>query len=156
MRDYDPTTGRYLQADPLGLVDGASVYGYARQSTLVWTDKTGQCPWCAAVVVSAAIGLALDLTIQLYELDGQWECIDWWQAGRSAVIGGAFGGAGRYAWFGYELKIGSNFRVAPFGNRGGFGRTPHYHRRGVGPGQGIGRHRPWQRSQHDRGFWDRF
>ena len=25
MRDYDPTTGRYLQADPLGLVDGSSV-----------------------------------------------------------------------------------------------------------------------------------
>jgi RHS repeat-associated protein len=23
MRDYDPTTGRYMQADPLGLVDGA-------------------------------------------------------------------------------------------------------------------------------------
>ena len=34
MRDYDPTTGRYLQADPLGLVDGASVYGYARRR--VW------------------------------------------------------------------------------------------------------------------------
>ena len=29
MRDYDPALGRYLQADPLGLVDGASVYGYA-------------------------------------------------------------------------------------------------------------------------------
>jgi RHS repeat-associated protein len=29
MRDYDPTTGRYIEADPLGLVDGASVYGYA-------------------------------------------------------------------------------------------------------------------------------
>lgn len=29
MRDYDPTTGRYLQGDPLGLVDGAGVYGYA-------------------------------------------------------------------------------------------------------------------------------
>jgi len=29
MRDYDPTTGRYMQADPLGLIDGASVYGYA-------------------------------------------------------------------------------------------------------------------------------
>ena len=26
MRDYDPTLGRYLQADPLGLIDGASVY----------------------------------------------------------------------------------------------------------------------------------
>ena len=29
MRDYDPTTGRYLQADPLGLIDSASIYGYA-------------------------------------------------------------------------------------------------------------------------------
>jgi RHS repeat-associated protein len=27
MRDYDPTTERYLEPDPLGLVDGASVYG---------------------------------------------------------------------------------------------------------------------------------
>jgi RHS repeat-associated protein len=42
MRDYDPTTGRYLQADPLGLVDGASVYGYARQSPVRWTDPRGE------------------------------------------------------------------------------------------------------------------
>ena len=27
MRDYDPTTGRYIDADPLGLIDGASVGG---------------------------------------------------------------------------------------------------------------------------------
>lgn len=31
MRDYDPTLGRYVEPDPLGLVDGASVYGYVRQ-----------------------------------------------------------------------------------------------------------------------------
>jgi RHS repeat-associated protein len=42
MRDYDPTTGRYLQADPLGLVDGASVYGYVRQSTLRYFDPRGE------------------------------------------------------------------------------------------------------------------
>jgi hypothetical protein len=42
MRDYDPTTGRYLQADPLGLVDGPSVYGYARQSPVRWVDPTGR------------------------------------------------------------------------------------------------------------------
>jgi RHS repeat-associated protein len=41
MRDYDPTTGRYLQADPLGLVDGASVYGYAWQSPLRYVDPMG-------------------------------------------------------------------------------------------------------------------
>jgi RHS repeat-associated protein len=42
MRDYDPTTGRYLQADPLGLVDGSSVYGYAMQSPMMYTDPRGE------------------------------------------------------------------------------------------------------------------
>jgi RHS repeat-associated protein len=42
MRDYDPATGRYMQADPLGLVDGASVYGYARGSPGRWVDPTGK------------------------------------------------------------------------------------------------------------------
>jgi RHS repeat-associated protein len=42
MRDYDPTTGRYLQADPLGLVDGASVYGYVGQSPGNSFDITGE------------------------------------------------------------------------------------------------------------------
>ena len=53
MRDYDPTTGRYLQADPLGLIDGASVYGYVRQSPLMLTDPTGECPWCAGAAILA-------------------------------------------------------------------------------------------------------
>jgi len=42
MRDYDPTTGRYIQADPLGLVDGASVYGYALQSPGRFVDPRGE------------------------------------------------------------------------------------------------------------------
>jgi uncharacterized protein RhaS with RHS repeats len=41
MRDYDPTTGRYLQADPLGLVDGASIYGYVKGNPGRWVDKNG-------------------------------------------------------------------------------------------------------------------
>ena len=41
MRDYDPTTGRYLQADPLGLVDGASVYGYVKGNLGRRTDPRG-------------------------------------------------------------------------------------------------------------------
>lgn len=40
-RTYDPTLGRYLEADPLGLVDGPSVYGYAMQSPLRYVDPTG-------------------------------------------------------------------------------------------------------------------
>ncbi len=41
MRDYDPTTGRYIQADPLGLIDGASVYGYVKQNPGRWIDPRG-------------------------------------------------------------------------------------------------------------------
>ncbi len=41
MREYDPTTGRYLQADRLGLVDGASVYGYALQNPGRYSDLEG-------------------------------------------------------------------------------------------------------------------
>ena len=42
MRDYDATLGRYIQADPLGLVDGASVYGYALQNPARWSDPRGE------------------------------------------------------------------------------------------------------------------
>ena len=42
MRDYDPTTGRYLQADPLGLVDGASMYGYVGQNPGRYADPRGE------------------------------------------------------------------------------------------------------------------
>ena len=42
MRDYDPTTGRYIEADPLGLVDGASVYGYAGQNPMMNIDLRGE------------------------------------------------------------------------------------------------------------------
>ncbi|WP_158813296.1 RHS repeat-associated core domain-containing protein [Methylocapsa sp. S129] len=46
-RHYDPTTGRYVQVDPLGLTtllsDGPSVYGYAGQAPLGWTDPRGLC-----------------------------------------------------------------------------------------------------------------
>jgi RHS repeat-associated protein len=41
MRDYDPTTGRYLQADPLGLIDGASVYGYVKGNPGRYVDPKG-------------------------------------------------------------------------------------------------------------------
>ena len=55
MRDYDPTTGRYLQADPLGLVDGASIYGYAGQSPAMNVDPSGQCFGPAAFLLPACI-----------------------------------------------------------------------------------------------------
>jgi RHS repeat-associated protein len=40
-RNYDPTLGRYTQPDPLGFVDGPSMYGYAGESPLRYVDRDG-------------------------------------------------------------------------------------------------------------------
>lgn len=41
-RDYDPVTGRYIQADPIGLAGGPSPYSYAMSNPLRYTDPTGE------------------------------------------------------------------------------------------------------------------
>ncbi|MEQ1712164.1 MAG: RHS repeat-associated core domain-containing protein [Hyphomicrobium sp.] len=43
-RHYDPTIGRYTQPDPLGFVDGPSVYAYARNAPGEVIDFTGLSP----------------------------------------------------------------------------------------------------------------
>ena len=61
-RHYDPTIGRYIQPDPLGLAalrsDGPSTYSYAKSSPASLVDKTGQGATGAAVggVIGGMIG----------------------------------------------------------------------------------------------------
>jgi RHS repeat-associated protein len=40
-RYYDPTVGRYLQSDPLGMVDSPSTYAYVSSNPLAWVDPEG-------------------------------------------------------------------------------------------------------------------
>jgi RHS repeat-associated protein len=61
-RSYDPTIGRYTQPDPLGFVDGPSVYGYAVAAPQQAVDPKGLAAqacilspaMCAAAAASAA------------------------------------------------------------------------------------------------------
>lgn len=81
---------------------------------------------------------------------------------RNAYLGGRFLKGYRQ---GKEFPFGKN-RVAPWGNRTGHptGKYPHYHRPVPNPkkpgdslpGQGKGRHRPWDTKPSDKSFRDRF
>jgi RHS repeat-associated protein len=91
-RQYDPTIGRYTQPDPLGFVDGPSVYGYAGGKPGQLVDSDGRTPW-------GLIFAGGDLAWQLYENGGRLECVDFVEVGITALGGGVFNAIGKGAFF---------------------------------------------------------
>ncbi|HSF96517.1 MAG TPA: RHS repeat-associated core domain-containing protein [Thermohalobaculum sp.] len=95
MRDYDPTTGRYLQADPLGLVDGASVYGYASQGPIRWVDPRGEFIPLPILLLFVASGAAVGGGFEaLDQINKYGQVCFWWRVALQGSIGGAAGGFG--------------------------------------------------------------
>ncbi len=43
-RDYDPTLGRYVEGDPIGIWGGQNVYAYVDGDPLNMRDPSGRCP----------------------------------------------------------------------------------------------------------------
>jgi RHS repeat-associated protein len=103
-RDYDPTTGRYIQADPIGLAGDVNPYSYAMGNPLRYTDPSGRCIWDAcvaeAVIAGAVIGAVTDLAIQagINAWNGRdvfdANCYDWGQVVIAGGLGGLTGGLG--------------------------------------------------------------
>jgi RHS repeat-associated protein len=94
-RDYDPTTGRYIQADPIGLDGGDNPYSYAGNNPLKHIDPSGR--FLPVVAIGIGIGIGVDLGIQALE---KWysgrkvfdlRCYNWAEVGVSGALG-SFGG----------------------------------------------------------------
>ncbi|MBA4778191.1 MAG: RHS repeat-associated core domain-containing protein [Pseudomonadota bacterium] len=93
-RDYDPTLGRYIQADPIGLAGDVNPYGYVGGNPVSQIDPEG-------LFGKEIAGLLLfgggNLAYQLYQNGGRVECINWWEAGEWALTGATLG-------FGWQWK----------------------------------------------------
>ncbi len=57
-RFYDPETGRYISADPIGLQGGINLYSYVYQDPVNWIDPWGLsvAPWIGVADMSLALG----------------------------------------------------------------------------------------------------
>jgi RHS repeat-associated protein len=183
-RYYHPGLQRFLSEDPLEFATGdTNRYGYVANNPLLLTDPLGLDKECAGAELSnstplqaltdISAGFGDGLSLHATELIRKAAGIDapvrkncgLYRAAEAAGYGWlvAINVTGVYT--GHEFRFGKDWRLAPWGNRRGnpYGEPPHYHRRGAPgpdgktpPGQGIGRHRPFEPSQHDTRWWDRF
>jgi hypothetical protein len=167
---------RRIRITPLAASPTTNTYAYVGGNPISGIDPYGlfditnpaDWPTIPQGVVNACAGfgdgVSLGITAGIRGLMGTNEAVDF---SSPKYLGGLVAGVAvttRGYATGAELSIGRNFRIAPWGNRTGHptGRYPHYHRRGTDangntlPGQGIGRHRPWDKKSTDTCGCDRF
>lgn len=53
-RNYDASTGRYIESDPIGLQGSMSTYGYVDGNPLRWSDPLGLVRWDGTVLAASA------------------------------------------------------------------------------------------------------
>ncbi len=62
-RDYDPSTGRYVESDPIGLKGGTNTYAYVSSNPILLFDPIGEVEWNGTQVeVGAAFGVGASFT----------------------------------------------------------------------------------------------
>jgi RHS repeat-associated protein len=83
-RDYDSSTGRYIQADPIGLAGDVNPYAYANNNPLKYIDPTGEFG-----IAGGILGAGEDIAWQMLVEGKSWNCLDWGSVGMGAAMGPA-------------------------------------------------------------------
>ncbi|MBT4495203.1 hypothetical protein HN800_04840 [bacterium] len=124
-RFYNPNTGRFISIDPLQNNLGSFIpaamtssqyqnaYSYANNNPVKYIDPDGQLVFLAALAVSALVGAAIDVAIevgiQMYENKSMdLTKIDYKKVGKAAITGAIIGAAG----FGVGTAISKAFKGA--------------------------------------------
>ena len=91
-RYYDPNSGRFLTADPIGFDGGdPNLYGYVLQDPVNFVDPDGEF-LIVPIIGGALIGAGLELGSQLLENGGNFSCVDGGAIGAAAAVGAVGGG----------------------------------------------------------------
>lgn len=147
--------------DALGLSVGDAGVGGTRSGLQILEDIIGNLPTPSQAVIDGASGFGDGVSFGITKLIRRVEGIDnivdecsstYGAAHLAGVLWGVATNLEGYAT-GYEIRLGKNLRIAPWGNRtdNPNGELPHYHRRtvepdgSVPPDGGIKWHRPWEK-----------
>lgn len=168
-RDYDSDVGRWTSEDPLLFDGGANRFQYGSGDPINRVDITGELDiptWLVDGVAGFGDVASFGLTALIRDIIGANEIVNF--CSRAYFAGAVTGAISAFIIYhnGAELRIGRNFRFAPYGNRTGnpYGELPHYHRRGPRDpltgeapyGEGMRRHRPWEPQAQGLPWWRRF
>lgn len=97
-REYDPSTGRYIQSDPIGLSGGISTYLYVSANPLKLTDPMGldfggagaTGSWDSPTTCQAPIGASMDFVQNTLGINLP---ASWWNAASATFAGNVSGTA---------------------------------------------------------------
>ena len=124
-RDYDPSLGRYIQSDRIGLAGGVNTYGYSSQNPVIYVDPDGQVAQRA--IAGFFWGAGTEGAIQAWKYGDNWHCYDFGRmlaagivgAGLRPLLGAMLGRWGSAAWGSAAGSRAGGAGGAAAGNAGG-------------------------------------
>ena len=99
-RYYDPSIGRFINADDIGYIqptdiNGLNLFAYCGNNPVMYTDPNGN--FVLSLTALILIGFGVSATISVgasiisQGIDKGWGNINWWQVGLDGLIGGISG-----------------------------------------------------------------